>query len=76
MVKEWVQELSMHVNMSDNTKSVLAFAVAVLGIVSLLVEKALFAGNIISIGIQLLAVLLMIWARKTLVTSRLATRST
>ena len=65
MVTEWVQELSIHVNMSDNTKSILAFAVAVLGIVSLLVEKALFAGNMISIGIQILAVLLMIWARKT-----------
>lgn len=51
--------------MSKESLSLLAFVVAVLGLLALLALRHLFATHPVLIGIQVAAVLLMIWARLT-----------
>lgn len=45
--------------------SIIAFVVLVLAIFGLVVKHSLFANNLIAIAVQILAVLLMLWARLT-----------
>ena len=51
--------------MSSKWASIIAFVVLVLAIFGLMVKHSLFANNLIAIAVQILAVLLMLWARLT-----------
>jgi len=48
-----------------NVLSIVGFAVAVFGLVGLILIHHLFAAHPVLIGVQVAAVLLMLWARKT-----------
>jgi protein-S-isoprenylcysteine O-methyltransferase Ste14 len=57
--------MNMNQNTDSKLGSVLAFVLAVLGLVYLILNRFLLAENPIGIGIQVLSVALMIWARFT-----------